>query len=144
MTTIPDPAQGHIRTSMWRPFDDPEAVAAVLSGPQPSPAARALIWAVTWWRAHISPLYARWDVCRYTPSCSAYALIALRLWGGRKGAWLAVKRITRCNPLSHGGHDPVPLPSLDEAWTLGPPCGKTGVTVNRPTIGHAPDPAETS
>jgi putative membrane protein insertion efficiency factor len=46
--------------------------------------------------------------CRYTPSCSEYALEALRRHGARAGGWLAVKRICRCHPWGGCGHDPVP------------------------------------
>lgn len=46
--------------------------------------------------------------CRYTPSCSAYALEAIRTHGALAGSWLAVKRIGRCHPWSECGHDPVP------------------------------------
>ena len=47
--------------------------------------------------------------CRFTPSCSAYALEAVRVHGVIAGGWLAVKRICRCNPHGGCGHDPVPL-----------------------------------
>ena len=46
--------------------------------------------------------------CRYTPSCSAYALEALRAHGALGGSWLAAKRICRCHPWGECGHDPVP------------------------------------
>ncbi|WP_066793415.1 membrane protein insertion efficiency factor YidD [Sphingomonas soli] len=46
--------------------------------------------------------------CRFTPSCSAYAIEALRRYGAIKGSWLAGKRILRCNPWGGCGHDPVP------------------------------------
>jgi uncharacterized protein len=45
--------------------------------------------------------------CRYHPSCSQYALDALRTHGPVRGTWLATKRIARCHPWSRGGHDPV-------------------------------------
>jgi putative membrane protein insertion efficiency factor len=50
--------------------------------------------------------------CRYHPSCSQYALDALRLHGGRRGTWLAVKRVGRCHPWGGGGLDPVPQPEI--------------------------------
>ena len=59
-------------------------------------------------------LYRRWisplkpPCCRFTPTCSQYALDALREWGVICGTALAVWRILRCNPLSAGGEDPVP------------------------------------
>lgn len=58
--------------------------------------------------------YQRWispwlgSNCRFLPTCSAYALEALRVHGGIKGGLLAAWRILRCNPLCRGGYDPVP------------------------------------
>lgn len=46
--------------------------------------------------------------CRYTPTCSTYALQALNKHGLIKGSWLALKRIISCNPWGGSGHDPVP------------------------------------
>jgi putative membrane protein insertion efficiency factor len=46
--------------------------------------------------------------CRYEPSCSAYAIQALRVHGVLAGSWLALKRIGRCQPWGSCGHDPVP------------------------------------
>lgn len=46
--------------------------------------------------------------CKYTPTCSAYAIEALEVHGVLKGSALAVWRILRCNPFSRGGYDPVP------------------------------------
>jgi len=46
--------------------------------------------------------------CRYVPSCSAYAIEALRRYGAAKGSWLSLKRIARCHPWGAHGHDPVP------------------------------------
>lgn len=46
--------------------------------------------------------------CRFYPTCSQYALEAVRRFGVLKGCWLAFKRILRCNPFCKGGIDPVP------------------------------------
>jgi putative membrane protein insertion efficiency factor len=53
----------------------------------------------------ISPALPR--RCKYEPTCSAYAVAALREFGILRGLVLAVWRILRCNPFSHGGYDPV-------------------------------------
>jgi uncharacterized protein len=54
----------------------------------------------------ISPLLG--PVCRFYPSCSAYALEAVNRHGAFRGSWLAVRRLLRCHPFSPGGFDPVP------------------------------------
>lgn len=46
--------------------------------------------------------------CRFSPSCSAYAIQALSRYGAAKGSWLALKRILRCHPWGGSGFDPVP------------------------------------
>ncbi len=65
------------------------------------------------YRLIISPLYG--NVCRYYPSCSAYALRAVQVHGAVKGSWLAGRRLLRCHPWTPGGYDPVPgTPEFDE------------------------------
>ena len=58
------------------------------------------------YRAVVSPLYAQ--VCRYYPTCSAYALEAVQVHGAMRGSWLAVRRLARCHPWTPGGVDKVP------------------------------------
>ena len=77
-----------------------------LAQARPSVAARVLMALITGYRRFISPLLgAR---CRFAPSCSAYALEAVREHGALRGAWLAVRRVGRCPPFNPGGFDPVP------------------------------------
>ncbi|MBC7596470.1 MAG: membrane protein insertion efficiency factor YidD [Kineosporiaceae bacterium] len=66
----------------------------------------ALIWLLKGYRFAISPLYGQ--VCKYHPTCSAYALQAVETHGAIRGSWLAVRRLVRCHPWSSGGYDPVP------------------------------------
>ena len=67
---------------------------------------RVLIAVVRAYQIMLSPLLPA--ACRYYPSCSAYAIEALERHGALRGAWLAVRRIGRCNPFRPGGFDPVP------------------------------------
>lgn len=77
-----------------------------------------IIWFLRAYRALISPLYGQ--VCRYHPSCSAYALTAVTHHGAVRGSWLAVRRLARCHPWAAGGYDPVPGTE--------PPCEAVGTT----------------
>ena len=65
----------------------------------------------------ISPFFS--NACRYTPTCSTYAIKAIKEFGVFKGCCLALKRILRCNPKSKGGVDPVP-PNIkgDFKWLI--------------------------
>ena len=64
------------------------------------------------YRALLSPLLP--NVCRFTPSCSRYALEALKVHGPIKGSWLTIRRLSRCHPITwlggSSGFDPVPHP----------------------------------
>lgn len=61
---------------------------------------------IRFYQVCISPLFP--PSCRYTPTCSQYALEAIHKYGPVKGLYLAIKRILRCNPFCKGGYDPVP------------------------------------
>ncbi len=65
-----------------------------------------MIMPIKFYQNFISPFTP--SSCRYTPTCSAYAIQALKKHGPIKGSWLAVKRILSCNPWGGHGHDPVP------------------------------------
>ena len=64
------------------------------------------IGAVRLYQKYISP--ASLPSCRFTPTCSAYAIIAIGQFGAFKGSIMSVCRIIRCNPFCKGGYDPVP------------------------------------
>lgn len=78
-----------------------------MSRSQTGPAAALLIRGVQWYQRTLSPRKPA-PTCRFTPTCSAYAVTALQKHGALKGGWLALWRIIRCNPLSPSSHDPVP------------------------------------
>ena len=66
-----------------------------------------LLWLIRFYRSKISPL--RPPCCRFTPTCSAYAMEAIEKYGALKSGFLALKRILRCNPFYKGDFfDPVP------------------------------------
>ena len=68
-----------------------------------------LLAIVRFYRKWISPMTR--PSCRFIPTCSEYALIAIERYGAWKGGWLALKRICRCHPFHRGEHDfydPVP------------------------------------
>jgi putative membrane protein insertion efficiency factor len=77
-----------------------------------NPAQHILILAIRMYRRVISPaqvfLFGSTGGCRFTPTCSQYALEAVRTRGAGAGGWLGLKRICRCHPRGDCGHDPVP------------------------------------
>lgn len=81
------------------------ALRAILLAPR-----NACVLVLRGYRAAISPLYGQ--VCRYYPSCSAYALGAIQQHGVVKGVALGTWRLLRCNPWSRGGVDDVPSPAI--------------------------------
>ncbi|MCW2413231.1 MULTISPECIES: membrane protein insertion efficiency factor YidD [unclassified Sphingobium] len=68
--------------------------------------ARLLILVARFWQ--IGPSRILPPSCRYSPSCSQYAIEALRKYGAIRGGWLALKRLLRCHPWGGCGHDTVP------------------------------------
>ena len=77
----------------------------------------AVIAPITLYQRFISPALPR--SCRYHPSCSVYAAQAVREFGILRGVVLGAWRLLRCNPWSHGGHDPVRAQTL-----FGPPSSR--------------------
>lgn len=65
-----------------------------------------LIWCVKFYQKKISPL--KKPCCRFRPTCSAYAIIAIKTHGAFKGSIMTIFRFLRCNPYFEGGYDPVP------------------------------------
>ena len=76
-----------------------EAVKKVLAAP--------FILLIKFYQVCISPLKGG-PTCRFTPTCSQYALEAFKKYGPFKGGWLALRRILRCHPWGGSGYDPVP------------------------------------
>jgi putative membrane protein insertion efficiency factor len=67
---------------------------------------KILILFIKFYQYAISPMLV--SHCRFTPTCSQYAVEALRKHGALKGLWLSVRRISRCRPRNPGGYDPIP------------------------------------
>ncbi|MEM7208597.1 MAG: membrane protein insertion efficiency factor YidD [Pseudomonadota bacterium] len=65
------------------------------------------------YRYLISPFFP--PSCRFTPTCSEYAIEAVREHGVSRGVWMGTKRICRCHPLGHSGYDPVPPKSPESS-----------------------------
>lgn len=67
---------------------------------------KLFILPIRFYQLFISPLLG--SNCRHTPTCSQYAIEAIREWGVFKGMWLGLRRIARCHPWGTSGYDPVP------------------------------------
>ncbi|MBC8230134.1 membrane protein insertion efficiency factor YidD [bacterium] len=63
------------------------------------------IYIIHFYRKFISPFFP--PSCRFYPTCSQYALDALKIYGFLKGGWLTIKRLAKCQPFCPGGYDPV-------------------------------------
>jgi len=81
-----------------------------------NPLQAILIFAIRIYRWTLSPaqtfLFGTGSGCRFTPTCSQYAMEAMRERGAMAGTFLAAKRICRCHPFGNCGHDPVPKQEL--------------------------------
>ena len=71
-----------------------------------SPVARPLVMLVRLYQVSLGPFLG--GHCRFSPTCSQYAIEALRAHGAVRGSWLIVRRVGRCHPFGGGGYDPVP------------------------------------
>ncbi|HRN40553.1 MAG: membrane protein insertion efficiency factor YidD [Flavobacteriales bacterium] len=67
---------------------------------------KLFILLIRFYQLSISPMLGQ--NCRYDPTCSQYAIEALKKYGVIKGGWLGIKRIASCHPWGGHGHDPVP------------------------------------
>ena len=68
-----------------------------------------VLWLLRWYKRAVSPLLP--PACRYTPTCSEYAIEAIERYGVSRGGYLAARRVLSCHPFARGGYDPVPAPS---------------------------------
>ena len=69
---------------------------------------KVLLFILKGYKKYISPLLKVMGVeCKYYPSCSEYAKLAIEKYGCIKGIYLSIKRIIKCNPFSKGGYDPL-------------------------------------
>jgi uncharacterized protein len=77
-----------------------------------APLQRIALFALRFYKMYLSAQFG--GTCRFEPSCSMYAIEAVQRFGARRGCWLTLKRLARCQPLSRKfGYDPVP-----ETWPL--------------------------
>jgi uncharacterized protein len=67
---------------------------------------RLVLAVIAGYRRLVSPLVV--PRCRFSPSCSSYAIEAIESHGLARGSWLAMRRLSRCHPFHRGGYDPVP------------------------------------
>ncbi len=91
--------------------------------------ARGLIFVIQLYRHMVSPL--RLPTCRFTPTCSQYAVAALAEFGLLRGSWLAAVRLAKCGPWHRGGWDPVPehRPGRVQDWDTPATLGKSDSVV---------------
>lgn len=96
--------------------------------PWPNPVAATLLAAIRAYQRFLSPALPVVTLgqcaCRFSPTCSHYAAEAVRTHGAIRGAWLALRRLLRCTPLSAGGLDPVPARRHPACRSVGPVIAK--------------------
>jgi uncharacterized protein len=98
-----------------------------------SSAARAVVFMIQLYRQTVSPL--RLPTCRFTPTCSQYAVDAITEFGVMRGGWLAVVRLLKCGPWHDGGWDPIPDRGADRVMHRGETAeGVCGDTEHRTTV----------
>jgi len=106
-----------------------------------SPAQFILIFAVRAYRRVLSPaktvFFGPAGRCRFTPSCSTYALESIERHGALRGGWLALRRICRCHPFGDCGHDPVPECQSRVSRSGGSPGGGLPTQLTRRAPGAA-------
>ena len=95
------------RLDRFRGGHDCEPSTAGKSTPGKSLSVRLCLFAVRGYQYFLSPFFA--GACRFHPGCSHYAQEAIERHGARRGAWLALLRLLRCQPFCAGGFDPVPV-----------------------------------
>ena len=111
----------------------------------PSLPVRIALLALRFYKTYLSILFA--GNCRFVPSCSQYAYESIERFGLGRGVWLALKRLLRCQPLSHKfGYDPVPEPALTPKGSdvvAGPQTRAFSVAHRRTSrANHGYDPCE--
>ncbi len=97
----------------------------------------ALVWLIELYRSYISPM--RLPICRFDPTCSAYAVEAITSYGVLRGGGMAIIRLLKCAPWHPGGYDPVPERRKDSAdpSTSGLSTASAGRAAHDPTISHS-------
>jgi uncharacterized protein len=75
------------------------------SGDSHDPSRTLALGLLRFYKRWISPMLPA--ACRFTPSCSEYAMEAIHKYGVLRGGWLGIRRLARCHPFCEGGHDPV-------------------------------------
>ena len=78
--------------------------------PAPTSRERSAAAVFRFYKCFLSPIFHvfSFSQCKYLPTCSEYAYVAVVRHGWMRGSWLAIRRVLRCHPFAAGGHDPVP------------------------------------